>query len=121
WPPRASAARPARTGSGHWRSSPTWGYPRQLRYAPASAADRPRRGCAPLPGERPGRWCQQGWPLMVRSAGTAAEAARALQPIEAVNPLGMALFQLMFVAVARFPCSAMFADQTAPSDVGPGN
>ena len=58
---------------------------------------------------------------MVRSVGTTVEAARALQPIEAVNPAGMALFQLMFVAVARFPCSVMAADQTVPSDVGVRN
>ena len=58
---------------------------------------------------------------MVRSVGTAVEAARALQPIEAVSPVGMALFQLMFVSVAWFPCSVMDADQTTPSEVGVGN
>jgi hypothetical protein len=58
---------------------------------------------------------------MVRSVGTAVQAARALQPIEAVSPGGRVPFQLMFVAVAWFPCSVMTADQTPTSDVGVRN
>jgi len=56
---------------------------------------------------------------MVRSVGTPVDIAAALQPNEVVAPLRMVPFQLMFVAVARFPsCSVMIADQPRTSAVG---
>lgn len=55
---------------------------------------------------------------MVRSVGTPVDTAAALQPNDAVIPVGMVPFQLMFVAVATFPaCSVITADQARTSAV----